>query len=170
MSQRGSCFLGEWKSLVLQFTLLFHFVILSHLGHESPGPEAAVGGIYGPGGGGGASRKLLAPYMIRGAILGAKGIQGRVHACKEERGAAWAHREGQHCPFIRVLQVEGLTVQPRTGSSLVLWAWRGWGAPDGAGAVLLHWGAFHGDLGAWGVTLLSFAERLDSFSWGPGVG
>ena len=113
----------EWKSLVLPFTLLFHFVIHSHLDHESPGPEAAVGGIYGPGGGGGASRKLVAPYMICGAIHGAKGIQGRVHACKEEQGAAWAHREGQHCPFIRVLQVEGLTVQPRMSSSLVLWAW-----------------------------------------------
>ena len=32
------------------------------------------------------------------------------------------------------------------------------------------WGAFRGDLGVWGVTLLSLAERLDSVSWGPGVG
>ena len=40
------------EGLGLQFTLLFHFVILPHLGHASPGPEAAVGGIYGPGGGG----------------------------------------------------------------------------------------------------------------------
>ena len=176
MSQRRSCFLGEWKSLVLQFTLLFHFIILSHLGHESPGPESAVGGIYGPGGGGGASRKLVAPYVIRSAIHGAKGMQGHVHTCTGERGAAWAHREGQHCPFIRVLQVEGVAVQPQTGSSLVFWAWQGrgytgWGWCHAPTSGCSHVGVLSaGDLGVWGVTLLSLAERLDSFSWRPGVG
>lgn len=42
-------FLGEWKSLVLQFTLLFHFIILSHLGHESPRARGSCwGGVMVP--------------------------------------------------------------------------------------------------------------------------
>lgn len=33
--------------------------------------------------------KLVAPYVIRCAIRGARGMQGRVHAFKETWGAAW---------------------------------------------------------------------------------
>ena len=46
----------------------------------------------------------------------------------------------------------------------------GGAVPDGAGAMLPHGVLPAGTLGFGGVTLLSLAERLDSFSWGPGVG
>ena len=42
----GSGFLEEWKSSVFS-SFIFYFIISPKLGQQSPGPEAAVGGVYG---------------------------------------------------------------------------------------------------------------------------
>lgn len=151
MSQRESCFLGEWKALV--FSSRFFFISSSFpTWVMSPqGPRQLLEVFMVPVGVG----KLVAPCVIRCAIRGARGMQGRVHVFKEEWGAPWARRERQHCPFLRVLQVERLAparlrVQPWTDSSLVLWAWRGRGCARWGWCHAPTWGASRGDLGVWG--------------------
>lgn len=66
--------------LGFQFILFFlNFIILPHLGPESPGPEAAVGGIYGPGSGWGNQSETS--LTLGGVICGTKGVPGRAHTC-----------------------------------------------------------------------------------------
>ena len=143
MSQRESCFLGEWKALVFSSRFFFISSSFPTWVMRPQGPRQLLEVFMVPVGVG----KLVAPYVIRCAIRGARGMQGCVRVFREEWGAPWAHRERQHCPFIWVLQVERLAVQPRTDSSLVLWAWRGRGCARWAGAMLLHGVLSAGTLG-----------------------
>lgn len=125
----------------------------------------------------GASRKLVAPCASAVRSMGPRACRG-MFTCKGERGAAWAQQEGQHCPFIRVLQVEGLLSSPGRAAAWYFGPGKGGGTPDRAGAMLPRrgaptWGCF--PQGPWslrGHSKLSLGQVAGQFllgTWG-GVG
>lgn len=76
----GSGFLEEWKSLVFS-SFIFYFIIPPKLGHESPGPQAAVGGVYGFWWGWGSPSETR--RTLGGVVRGTQGCAGR---SEEETG------------------------------------------------------------------------------------
>lgn len=78
ISQRGSAIVEEWKSSVFSL-FFFYFITPSNSGHESPEPEAAVGGVSGGGG------ELVRNQSHLGGVIW--GTKEYVDTREEETGA-----------------------------------------------------------------------------------
>lgn len=141
--------------------LFFYFIILPHLSHESPGPGAAVGGVYGPGWGWG-NQSETSPTLGPGECTGMSSrVEWRRHLRSLQGGNTSARALNPSQELSR-WRSWGWAVTPRArtvqwGTVQLLWGLSSrCCAPGAEGWPLLR--VTEGDLGFWDVALPSFSE------------